>query len=236
MNSRSTTSVIKPKFGHVIFREGIEPSQLRLKSLDVSLRDLLDRILTPGGDENSDTVVFLLSEQGVDAEKTVLPAHEGVTEQIRPFFFLITPTGQQSSNASSTLLSNYYHNLLKNQDRLVTAQDIYNTLVSLADNTMTGHLTNSLFHPLPLNRKCTTANISPALCECTQKPDLWNYFFFLPLPLIILTWWCYTWFRNRHRRLRKQRKKEKSQEEEIGSSLPPISMLEKEMSWERRNL
>jgi arylsulfatase A-like enzyme len=122
-----------------------------------------------------DTILFLLADHGAHADgdeqsiSASLSSDSGRAEHQLPAFFLIVPTGYLNEHP-------WLQETLKaNQQAVITAYDIYATLIDIATHgthqfeeepPKLGLHARSLFSKIEVTRTCTAAKIAPHMCAC----------------------------------------------------------------------
>ena len=140
-----------------------------IKQIDKQLSTFLNNM---AHEEN--TVTIVTSDHGPTATKYSLDSVEGRYEIYDPILFMIIPKG-----VALKLGKQEMETLIRNQDRLISPNDLHNTLVSMA-NLEQRHLASradrGLVAEIPDNRTCKDIGVDVgALCKCrgweTWFPD-----------------------------------------------------------------
>jgi len=194
-----------PKFMTISFKEGMEPTQMRIKTMDQDLTNFF-RTLKKNGYLNNTALIFL-SDQGNFQSPYFEHSRFGKLEHKQPFLFFTMP-----SEILKKAPKLKYH-LIENQNQIITSLDIYRTLVHLPTYHESHKSLNrkedfqsggySLFGHIP-SRNCEDAGISEELCMC-EDGGQYLTFLFLVLPVLIMVWWCFTWFWGRKLEHKKKR-------------------------------
>jgi hypothetical protein len=205
------------KFASVLFLEGDEHSMLRIKTMDADLREFLEKLRSK---EPENTVIMLLSDQGKFSQCWIiyvqgnyeseyfLRTAEGKFEHKRPFYYLMVPNSLISNGKKYFFVKKIIFSkgsaikhLTYNQENLVTAYDIHHTLKTLItgqNDTNKEHPVYDLFsETVPSSRTCLNANIPIGYCYCEPYDTHMAMLLFILLPIMILGWWAFTWFRKR---------------------------------------
>ena len=101
--------------------------------MEHTLIEFLDDLYKNG--DLKDTALFLFSDHGnhMSPHLSLMPGEDVEIEKIMPFFFLLLP--KKNNNYQNDLfLDEFYENLYKNQQSLVTTYDIHNTLIHIIFN------------------------------------------------------------------------------------------------------
>jgi len=146
------------KIATVSFMEAHEGSMEIIEQTDDDLGEFLKNGL---GDEANNTFVFLVADHGNHMSPYFLWATGGKIENRLPAFFMTTPPWFQERYPTLSA------NLLENQNRLFTADDLYTTLRELSKLPEFGGDSiggfKGLLEVLP-DRGCAEANIRDFMC------------------------------------------------------------------------
>jgi len=146
------------KIATVSFMEGHEGSMEIVAQVDDDLEDFLRNGL---GDEANNTFIIFVSDHGNHMSPYFLWATGGKIENRLPALFIIAPAWFKERYPTLS------ENLLANQNRLLTARDIYVTLSELSQLPEFGgqgmSTPRGLFSVLP-DRSCGEADISKFMC------------------------------------------------------------------------
>ena len=172
----------RPTFYTLQLNEGRDPSMKRLYSMDKDLRDALRQTLQT----HPDTVLVLMSPQGLASGKYFETTESGHYEHSLPFLNIVLPNmlrGTSADRWQEALASNAASN------KLTTHVDVYHTLKDLvlfhnsyhAEPWPTKHGQKtvrpiSLLRPRFLvhqtaRRDCETAGVPDDLCSCVEWRD-----------------------------------------------------------------
>lgn len=131
-----------------------------IKQIDQQLSTFLNNM---AHEEN--TVTLLTSEHGPTTTKYSIDSVEGRYEIYNPILFMIIPKGVAAKFGKQQMEA-----LVKNQHRLTSLADIYNTLVSignLAENHLEARPDRGLLAEIPENRTCADIGVQVgSLCKC----------------------------------------------------------------------
>lgn len=140
-----------------------------IKQIDKQLSSFLSSMVH---EENSVTIVT--SDHGPTTTKYSLNSVEGRYEIYDPILFMIIPKGVALKFGAEQIEA-----LVKNQHRLISPKDLYNTVVSMANlekKHFTSRADQGLLAEIPENRTCKDTGVDVgALCKCrgweTWFPD-----------------------------------------------------------------
>jgi len=137
---------------------------VKLRKLDILLSGFLKRFLSV--ENNYNTVILLRSDHGKKAPHTWSDYAEQREHNI-PWTNLIVPKHLVAANPATK------EKLTKNENRLVTGNDLYKTLLSLIRSDDAGVTPNWAYNLLkeeiPIKRSCMDARIFPDFCGCTNQ-------------------------------------------------------------------
>ena len=140
--------------------------------MEDTLVEFLDDLYKNG--ELKDTALIIFSDHGnhMSPHLSLMPGDDVEIEKIMPFFFFLIPK-KNNNNQNDLILDEYYENLYKNQQSLVTSYDIHDTLIHIIfnegdqDKAPYSKNGNSLFYPI--NNKNRTCDNYPEIFE-KQSP------------------------------------------------------------------
>ena len=101
--------------------------------MDQPLVDFLDDLYKNG--DLKDTALFMFSDHGnhISPHLSLMPSGDVEIEKIMPFFFILLPK-KNKDYKNELFLDEFYENLYKNQQSLVTCYDIHDTMIHIIFN------------------------------------------------------------------------------------------------------
>jgi hypothetical protein len=153
------------KFLWFSIQEGHEPKLLRVETIDESLHNFLEFVLTKFS--NTLTIVNLIADHGLGYGDYWTASDYAKSLEKRPMWMmLVSPKLAESPEFVSHMVQ-----ARKNEGRLVTPFDVYATMQHIMS--YPGPIPSfpsdrkSIFQPLPDDRTCHFLKIPPEWCTCT---------------------------------------------------------------------
>ena len=140
--------------------------------MENTLVEFLDDLYKNG--ELKDTALFIFSDHGnhMAPHLSLMPGDDVEIEKIMPFFFFLLPK-KNNNNQNDLILDEFYDNLYKNQQSLVTTYDIHDTLIHIifneGDQNKAPYSKNGISLFYPINNKNRTCDNYPEIFE-KQSP------------------------------------------------------------------
>jgi len=141
-----------------------EQSLMRGKTLDGHMKKFLMGLEESG--HLNQSLVFVLADHGAHSDQ-LLDMLEGNLEHRNPALFVVAPAWVCKT------LPEICHSLSDNQNKLLTAYDLYTTWKHVAvyphNPSRPFDAATSLFERIPANRTCNAAKIPADYCGCVTK-------------------------------------------------------------------